>query len=362
MCSQTARPLTVCIKMPCSALLTGLILQLNLSPHLCCSLIARAAYVAIALARTLDVDVASLRRVAAAAAAAAPLAAEAVPFHPAAASHYSPPAAAAAGAAGEDASLTVSSEDLDGSDTERTFIEETEAAVAPYMARLSPSGPAPLQPIPEAAEAEAAAAEAGVAAAVPSAAPAAVGAGAHPLGPAVDAAASAAAADPAAAADEPKTALTRQRRQQQQQQPAHAQPELGKPGQQIAQLEQLVEEPPDQQTAASLEKPPAIQTAAAATAADPPKAEPTPLTPLQQPLKPAPDEGPSLIPWAKAAEAAGERQFYASGAMSLTTLRFVSPRLEAEFGAAYAAFLLRWVSDLTHTPSKPAIVYMCCRF
>lgn len=61
------------------------------------------------------------------------------------------------------------------------------------------------------------------------------------------------------------------------------------------------------------------------------------------PLQKQKGEPPELVPWAKAAAAAGELQAHANGARSAATLCFVSPRLEADFAALHAALLARWV-------------------
>lgn len=113
---------------------------------------ARAAYMAMALSRTLAFDSAGLLREAAGAAAAvAPLSTDAVPFAPAAARHPT----ASAGAS-EALYESLQSEEL-GSDSSSGLDSpggerETEAAVAPYIAAVSPPRCAPLPPIAEGLE------------------------------------------------------------------------------------------------------------------------------------------------------------------------------------------------------------------
>ncbi len=66
---------------------------------------------------------------------------------------------------------------------------------------------------------------------------------------------------------------------------------------------------------------------------------------------------PELLPWAKAAAAAGESRSHAAGARSAVTLCFVSPRLEAEFAVQHAAFLARWVrSGRMFSRAQPALL------
>ena len=224
--------------------------------------------------------------------------------------------------AAEGASPPVSSEELNSSDTEAG----TEAAVAPYMARLSPSPT--LRPLQAADE---------------------------PLAPGAAAAGAPSRAAPLSAPDDdqPPSPVTRavarqrhqrqqqqQEQQQQQQQQEQMQEALQRRRQEEAALEQQeTPQRPEQQAgepvAASPDQPPADQ-AAAATAAE--------IRDITSGLDspPAKAKGP-LVPWSKAQATAAERQIYDSGAMSAATLRFVSPQREAEFGAAHAALLTRWV-------------------
>jgi hypothetical protein len=280
----------------------------------------------MALSRTLDVDVEALRQQASAsdAAAAAAAGVQAVPFHPAPAAEGFPEAAAAAEAAAvaaEGASPPVSSEELNSSDTEAG----TEAAVAPYMARLSPSPT--LQPLQAADEPPA---------------PGAVAAGAP----------SRAAPLSAADDDQPPSPVTRaaarrrHQRQQEQQQQQQMQGALQIQRREEAALEQQasLQQPGRQERAPAVlpaERPPADQAAA-------PEVRHNTSGPSSPPAK----AKVPLVPWSKAAATAAERQIYESGTMSATTLRFISPQREAEFGAAHAAFLTRWVCS--PVPTDPA--------
>lgn len=333
----------------------------------------------MALARTLDVDLATLQQEAAAAAAAGAPIAAVVPFQPAAAAEAdaataatSPAAAAeaaaavgapavavaaATAAAADDGSPEVSDEDLDASDTER----ETEAAVAPYIARLSPTGPAPLQAILEAGEAVAAAGVLAAQQLLPAA---------EATGAAADAAAeivaAAAVADPGPSQTQPVSAVLAPESQTPVTRAAARRRRQAQQAEQQAEQQQQAEGQPVQQP--QLSQPMAVRvlpvqlhlqegegeaaagpsTALAASPPETPALPASPSTPAHgaaaAAASVAAETEQELMPWAKAeAMVAREQRLFSAGAMSSATLRFVSPRLEAQFGAAHAAFLTRWV-------------------